>query len=202
MKKLLSQLNALPSPRAAVDQQRTLKQLASDLQDGCEELVRLKVEAESIHSRTLNQVRLQGQRLTAIKAQVGHGNFSGWVEQNLTAWSRKRLGISISYRTARNWMRAAAWSEENMQLFSQLKSVAHLYVLAGILPEPDQPELETEPVFSLAMALRYARPLKRLTIEAVLTLPPDQREQLKAALKPGYDAYEALSHPTPGKESL
>lgn len=202
MKKPLAELNGLPSPRAAVEQELTLRQLTADLQDGCYEMMQIKAEAESVHERALKRVQLQGQMLIKIKEQVGHGNFRAWIKKHLSDWATRAFASDkkdappewqISHRTATNWMRAAMWADEHKQLLSQLRSVAQLYMLAGILPDPGQPEIKTEPAFSLAIAMRYIKPLKRLNVDQVRGLPPGERDKVLQELEPIHELYLALS---------
>jgi hypothetical protein len=199
----MAKLKALTEPlHTSVDLAREEKRLISELNDGCDELEVSGHKAIEIHKHVLNTVRLQGNRLLRAKELVGHGGFVRWLNKNLLRYvpskerpHDKKAGTwepRISQRTAYNWMKAACWAEENLQVFANLRSVAQLYILAGIIPAPEQPEVQTEPAFSLAIALRYVKPISRLNRDAVLRLPPNEQQQIREALKPAYELFVTL----------
>jgi hypothetical protein len=202
-----NKLRALREPlNRSIELVREEKLLITQLNDGCDQLDASGKQALDLHKLVLNTVRLQGQRLMKAKELVGHGKFVVWVQSNLVKYVPdvtrpldRRAGKwmpRISRSTANNWMRAAAWSEANVQLFGQLRSVGQLYVLAGIMPAPDQADVKTEPTFSLAIALRYVKPLKRLRVEHVRTLPADEREKLHTEVVEAMRWLEPLAQAT------
>jgi hypothetical protein len=127
---------------------------------------------------------LVGQVLIEVKAKLPHGKWQGWLGQH----------FGKSYDTATRWMRVARWAGENVAHVQHLPSVAALMRACG---EERRPQVSEPQAFSLAVALRYVAPLKRLTVESVRALPLDEQYALKAALKPGHDVYEALPEPPP-----
>jgi hypothetical protein len=185
----LQKLKGLKTPAVqSVEQTQQLRRLGEELRDGVQELEELGTAARDVHARVLNRVRLLGTALIQAKKLKGHGRFLPWLEVTLP---------NVSTRTCQNWMRAARWSAENAQRFALLESVSQLYCLAGIIPEAQAPEVRSEPAFSLAIAMRYVKPLGRLSVDQALRLPVDEQQALRSALEPAVNLYAALHASTP-----
>ena len=95
-------------------------------------LAELKVEIKFHLGQMAGHAIEIGKCLIQAKAQVGHGNFGKWVEEN----------FQLKYRSAKNFMDIAERFGSNLQTFADLKYSQMLNLLA--LPEGEEEKFIAE----------------------------------------------------------
>ncbi len=183
----------------SIELTRTEKALWSELKDGVEEMAGIRDTVEGAQASAKALIILQGKRLIQLKKIVGHGEFGKALEKNCP---------TITPRTCSNYMRIAGLFESNSESLSDL-SLVQLYKLAGIIPTdepaqlPDQGQDATNVnTFTLALALRLARPVERLTLSNVLSLPAPEQWEVRAALAHAHEIYMSIPERPEGQRQL
>jgi hypothetical protein len=123
-----------------------------------------------------------GHTLKEYKKQVGHGHWLQWLQENLQ---------ELTDRTARKWMKLAEAVEQGKLDLDNAKSVRQAYILAGILPEPEEsPSNHSSDAVSYLVHLdRFETEMRNIDI-AQLSLT--QRETLRQRLQPVATLYAKL----------
>ncbi len=113
--------------------------------------------------RTVEDIIETGRDLATVKDSMGFGEFTKWLD----------LEFSMTDRTARNYMRAAAWAEGKTEIISDL-SPTTLYLLAA----PSTPkEIQAEVVSDL----KAGKPIEFLRVKALIqTARFERRHAAKA----------------------
>ena len=113
--------------------------------------------------RTVEDIIETGRDLATVKDSMEFGEFTKWLD----------LEFSMTDRTARNYMRAAAWAEGKTEIISDL-SPTTLYLLAA----PSTPkEIQAEVVSDL----KAGKPIEFLRVKALIKMERfEQRHAAKA----------------------
>ena len=177
----------------SLEVERTTKTLWAELKEGVEEMAGIRDTVEGAQASAKALIRLQGQRLNSLKELVGHGEFLKELAKRCP---------QIATTTAQNYMRLANIDDAKYATVAHL-NVSQLYRLAGIPMDEAKPkttptDLDQEadnpptPAFTLADALKLARPSERLSLDDVLTLPDHEQWEVRAALEHAHAMFEAL----------
>lgn len=154
-----------------------------------DELKKLIVEAEATVSTTVanagQRIRLCadiGRGLKYHKQQVGHGGWLEWLEENLQ---------DLTSQTARKWIKLAEAVDSGRLDLDSARSIRQAYILAGILPDPDDAASGTSPSPTnyLVYLDRFENAIRCIEVEK---LPAQDRQKLRDRLKPIATLYAQL----------
>jgi len=128
----------------------------------------LKQIADRIRARirrTVGDIIETGQDLIRVKATLDHGKFTSWIEHE----------FGMADRTARNYMRAAAWAEGKTEIVSVLPPKALYLLSAKSTPKQIQDEVVSH--------LEAGKPFEFQTIKARIDMArSEQRLAAKTKL--------------------
>lgn len=159
-----------------------------------EELKQLISEAEASGSKTVEFAGYRmhlcvkiGRALNAYKKAIGHGNWMAWVEKNLE-------GTTV--QTARKWIKLSEAVDRGHLNLDEAKGVRHAYILAGLLPEPEDSPASSHvaPVNYLVHLDRFESALRAIELDK---LQEGELRQLTQRLKPVAELYEQILIMTP-----
>lgn len=122
-----------------------------------------------------------GRKLAQFRKVVGHGQWVDWFADNVK-------GITV--RTGQKWTKLAEMVDKGLDV-SNAKSVRQAYLLAGILPEPNDPHpaKASDGVTYLVHVDRLQAALRHIDLKQITD---EQRGQLATRLKPIAELYASL----------